>query len=164
MAHALVRQWLILSLLPRPPRRIDARSLEEKLRERGLVIHRRTLQRDLVALSALFPIVADDRNKPFGWRWTGAERLPATDSMLDVELSLESGDAAELVAWLGGTPAIPLPPRAVGRVTVRVALADTEPSRRRLFAVAHLARVVAPSSLRAEIARRARAALAHEDP
>lgn len=59
----------MLTLLPRAPRRIDTATLAEGLRARGLEVHRRTIQRDLIELSAVFPIVSDDRSKPYGWRW-----------------------------------------------------------------------------------------------
>ncbi len=65
--RALQRQWMLLARLPRLPRKIDAATLETNLHEAGIRIHRRTIQRDLVALSRLFPIVCDERNKPFGW-------------------------------------------------------------------------------------------------
>ena len=58
---------MLLARLPRLPRKIDAATLETNLHEAGIRIHRRTIQRDLVALSRLFPIVCDERNKPFGW-------------------------------------------------------------------------------------------------
>ncbi len=70
MGATIVRQWLILTMLPRRPRRIDTGTLERKLRERGIVVHRRTIQRDLLELAQVFPIVADERAKPFGWRWS----------------------------------------------------------------------------------------------
>jgi predicted DNA-binding transcriptional regulator YafY len=69
MSASLHRQWVMLSLLPREPRRIDAATLEAQLREHGLTINRRSIQRDLVALSALFPIVCDERTKPYQWSW-----------------------------------------------------------------------------------------------
>lgn len=73
MGAALIRQWWILSLLPRPPQKIDTATLLAKLRERGVGTHRRTVQRDLVELAIVFPIVADERSKPYGWRWADAE-------------------------------------------------------------------------------------------
>jgi predicted DNA-binding transcriptional regulator YafY len=69
MSDSLQRQWVMLSLLPREPRRVDAATLEAQLRSHGLEINRRSIQRDLVALSALFPIVCDERTKPYQWSW-----------------------------------------------------------------------------------------------
>ncbi len=70
MGATIVRQWLILTMLPRRPRRIDTGTIEARLRERGITVHRRTIQRDLLELAQVFPIVADERAKPFGWRWS----------------------------------------------------------------------------------------------
>jgi hypothetical protein len=70
MSSAIVRQWLILSMLPFRPRRIDTSTIENRLRARGIDVHRRTIQRDLNELAAVFPIVSDERAKPFGWRWS----------------------------------------------------------------------------------------------
>jgi hypothetical protein len=65
----------MLSLLPRSPRAVDTATLEQRLREQGVRVNRRSIQRDLVALSGLFPIVCDERSKPYGWAW--AEDGPA---------------------------------------------------------------------------------------
>lgn len=62
-------------LLPKGPRRIDTATLEERLRERGFDVHRRTIQRDLVELAGVFPIVSDERTKPYGWRWADDAEL-----------------------------------------------------------------------------------------
>src|ERR1700690_813976 len=83
VASAIERQWLILSLLPKRPRRVDTASLEQLLRERGYDVHRRTIQRDLIQLSAVFPIVADERQKPFGWRWSENACLPCSTGTTD---------------------------------------------------------------------------------
>lgn len=70
MADSLRRQWLMLSLLPRAPRKLDASRIETLLRDQGIVINRRTIQRDLITLSGAFPIACDERSKPYGWSWT----------------------------------------------------------------------------------------------
>jgi len=70
MAETLTRQWLLLRLIPRGPRKIDTASLEAQLTERGLVVHRRSLQRDLEALSEqMSGLCCDRRSKPYGWYW-----------------------------------------------------------------------------------------------
>lgn len=67
--ETLLRQWAVLQLLPRAPRKIDTATLRRMLGERGHGIGQRTLQRDLLALMRVFPLVCDDRSKPFGWSW-----------------------------------------------------------------------------------------------
>jgi hypothetical protein len=62
-------------MLPKAPRRIDTGTLVARLRERGHDVHRRTVQRDLVTLATVFPIIADERDKPYGWRWADGVEL-----------------------------------------------------------------------------------------
>ena len=68
-SDTLSRQWLMLQWIPRQPRKITSRELVEHLQSEGFVIAKRTVERDLVALSGVFPLMADERNKPFGWSW-----------------------------------------------------------------------------------------------
>ena len=69
MADALYRQWLMLKMIPRYPRKVDAATIEKRLADQGYNIHRRTIQRDLMSLSSIFQIVCDDKHKPYGWSW-----------------------------------------------------------------------------------------------
>lgn len=75
MGSTIIRQWHLLTLLPQAPRRIDTATLEALLRARGFAAHRRTIQRDLVELASVFPIVADERSKPYGWCWAEGASL-----------------------------------------------------------------------------------------
>jgi hypothetical protein len=59
----IVRQWQLLTLLPRAPRRIDSGTLGEGLRGRGLDVHRRTVQRDLVELARVCPDERDEADE-----------------------------------------------------------------------------------------------------
>lgn len=70
MPDTLLRQWEMLRLIPRAPRKIDGATLEARLRDVGYDIDRRSIQRDLQKLSDFFPIVSDERSKPFGWSWS----------------------------------------------------------------------------------------------
>lgn len=69
MPDTILRQWQMLALVPRAPRKVGTAQLEEGLAERGYRIDRRSIQRDLLALSACFPLLCDDRTKPYGWSW-----------------------------------------------------------------------------------------------
>ncbi len=64
------RHLLMLRMIPRYPRKIDTATIERQLEQQGVVIHRRSIQRDLEMLSALFPLECDDREKPYGWSWS----------------------------------------------------------------------------------------------
>lgn len=168
MPASLVRQWLILSLLPRPPHKVDAATLERRLRERGHEVHRRTIQRDLVELASVFPIVADDRNKPYGWRWShealGAP-LPVSPPSaegparaLDLELRAPTALVPSLVARLSLHVLARVEEGATTLLTARA------PESPRLVSLLFLfggeCEVRAPASLRRELAQRARRVLA----
>ena len=66
--ESLLRQWVMLRLIPRHPRRIDTGRLRSELQKQGYEITLRTIQRDLNNLSAVLPLVCD-QSKPQGWWW-----------------------------------------------------------------------------------------------
>ncbi len=69
MSDTMLRHWHMLRLIPRAPKKVDTASLESHLRGRGFDINRRSIQRDLMKLSAHFPLVVNERSRPFGWTW-----------------------------------------------------------------------------------------------
>lgn len=72
----LARQWQTLRLIPRHPRKISSRELTERLLAQGYKVTKRTVERDLQAMSATFPLVVDSRATPYGWSWQkGAQAL-----------------------------------------------------------------------------------------
>jgi predicted DNA-binding transcriptional regulator YafY len=83
------RQWALLRLLPRSPRKATAAGLRGLLEAEGFAVTGRTVQRDLQTLSTAFAIENDERNKPYGWRW--ARDAPA--------LSLPALSPAEALAF-----------------------------------------------------------------
>jgi predicted DNA-binding transcriptional regulator YafY len=66
---SLFRQWLMLRLVPRFPRKITVQALRQALRDEGYIVTDRTVQRDLIELSNIFPLTSDIREKPHGWSW-----------------------------------------------------------------------------------------------
>ena len=69
-SETLHRQWTILSLIPRAPRKIDTARLSNLLERRGIELSRRSIQRMLESLSQQFlDLRCDDRSKPYGWCW-----------------------------------------------------------------------------------------------
>lgn len=68
-SDTLGRQWRMLQLIPRAPRKISAEDLKSALEGHGFPTTRRTVERDLQNLSGQFGLVADETNKPFGWSW-----------------------------------------------------------------------------------------------
>src|SRR5690242_1770605 len=76
-ADTLLRQWHMLRAIPRHPRRIGVREIQASLDVEGFGVTARTVQRDLMELSATFPLVCDEREKPYGWSWQA--RAPVFD-------------------------------------------------------------------------------------
>lgn len=73
MAETFMRQWAMLRRIPRTPRKIDTATLKSLLESEGYKADMRTIQRDLVTLSKLFPLISDERSKPFGWTWASKD-------------------------------------------------------------------------------------------
>ena len=67
--QTLLRQWAMLRAIPRYPLKITANELTQKLLAEQFSISKRTVERDLIQLSGIFPLINDSRNKPFGWSW-----------------------------------------------------------------------------------------------
>ncbi len=64
----LLRQWCMLRQLPRQPRKIGTAEIRKRMREAGYDVTTRTIQRDLVKLSTVLPLHADE-SRPKGWAW-----------------------------------------------------------------------------------------------
>lgn len=70
MSDGLHRQWTLLRMIPKAPKKIDSTKIVEMLRDKhGIETTARTVQRDLVNLSRIFPIVRDEETRHFGWSW-----------------------------------------------------------------------------------------------
>lgn len=66
----LARQWELLQLLPGGPPGISASEIQQKLANNGHQTSKRTVERDLVELSRLFPLQCNNKGTPYGWYWT----------------------------------------------------------------------------------------------
>lgn len=90
MSDTLIRQWAMLRAIPRHPRRVDAPTIHARLRDQGMVVSLRTVQRDLNALATTFPLDFDE-SKPQGWCWregTGQFEIPSMDAHAALTFSL----------------------------------------------------------------------------
>lgn len=67
--ETLLRQWQTLRLIPRHPRKITASEVMRQLAAEGYDVGKRTVERDLQALSGVFPLISDERSRPYGWSW-----------------------------------------------------------------------------------------------
>jgi hypothetical protein len=165
MGTTILRQWMVLVMLPRPPRRIDTASIEARLRDRGIEVHRRTIQRDLLELAEVFPIVADERAKPYGWRWSDDAasilpvlRHPAEGARVDVSLRLSRTSLPGVLATLGSSD-YKLVVETGPLMTVTVKVDDSPVMRRAIFGLCDEVEVLTPNEWRREAAERARRVL-----
>ena len=90
MTDTTLRQLKLLESLPRQPRKISPQDMKESLSQSGFEASIRTIQRDLKTLSAILPLISDERDKPYGWSWhkdaTGLN--PAMDPIEALTFSL----------------------------------------------------------------------------
>lgn len=99
MSEPLLRQWEMLRLLPRSTGKVTAAELQKSLEERGFRVSQRTVQRDLLELSRIFPIANDEPRKPLGWHWQ--RDAPAFDIPgMDLHTALAFRLAADHLAHL----------------------------------------------------------------
>jgi len=102
MSDTFMRQWHMLRLIPRMPSKVSTSDLVHSLADEGFSVTRRTLQRDLAKLAVIYPLVCDERDKPFGWSWS------ADAAFLDIP-SMDSHTA--LTFWLANQHLKPLLPK-----------------------------------------------------
>jgi len=65
----LYRQWLMLSRVPRYPRKISVPELKSMLLGEGYTVDTRTIQRDLIKLSTSFPLNSETEGRKNYWFW-----------------------------------------------------------------------------------------------
>lgn len=91
ISDPLLRQWTMLRLVPRHPRKIDATALQAKLANAGHAVSLRSVQRDLLKLTGPFPVLQGDNAKPQGWSWSANAtqlELPALDPQAALSFKL----------------------------------------------------------------------------
>ncbi|TCT26095.1 helix-turn-helix transcriptional regulator [Thermomonas haemolytica] len=76
------RYIALLQAIPRSPLKMTTAELESRLLVEGFEVSRRTIERDLHALSARFPLLLDDRSRPYGWSWSRGSGLMALPRLL----------------------------------------------------------------------------------
>ncbi len=85
MSDTLMRQWQMLRMIPRHPAKISTSEIQRRLADEGFVITQRTIQRDLVRLSGIYPLVCTEDSKPYGWSWmkdADVLDIPGMDSLM----------------------------------------------------------------------------------
>jgi len=99
MTDTLLRQWAMLRHIPRHPHKIDTVKLQNKLAHQGHDITLRTIQRDLIKLSVVLPLLSDNA-KPQGWSWRADAQtldLPALDPQAALTFKLVESYMGQLL-------------------------------------------------------------------
>lgn len=90
----------MLKCIPQYPRQINAGEMMERLAAEGFVVSKRTVERDLISLSAIFPIFADETAKPYLWSWSKDAQsftLPSMSPLQALTLELAHDHLASLL-------------------------------------------------------------------
>jgi predicted DNA-binding transcriptional regulator YafY len=90
VSETILRQLKLLEILPREPYKLSPEKIWSLIEDHGFNSSLRTIQRDLRDLSAILPIVCDDRSKPYGWSWhrNSSGLNPAMDPIEALTFSL----------------------------------------------------------------------------
>jgi predicted DNA-binding transcriptional regulator YafY len=165
VSSQLVRQWRILALIPKVPPGIDVVMLEARLFASGIAVHRRTIQRDLVELAKVFPLIQIGAEKPYKWRWSDEARFLCSIPILEapdepgaeiaLRLRVERSAARYVVEGLRGGAAAARDVTCVNKdkkqVEVLARVVDACTLRRWLLGFADSIEVLAPAHVRAEL-------------
>ncbi len=79
--QTLARQWAILTLLPETGPGLNARVLQQLLLGVGHDTSKRTVERDLLELSKVFPLRCEDHTLPYSWSWQAGCKPASTGSV-----------------------------------------------------------------------------------
>src|ERR1022692_4547324 len=96
----LLRQLAMLRYIPQHPRQITARELTERVEAEGFEVSKRTVERDLLSLSEIFPLISNERSRPYGWSWSKdaeAFALPGMSPLQALTLELAHDHLANLL-------------------------------------------------------------------
>lgn len=144
-------------------------TLEARLFASGVVVHRRTIQRDLVELSEVFPLVSSGEEKPYRWRWSDDARFLCAIPILEapdapgaeiaLRLRVERNTARYVVDGLRGKATGARDVTCISKdkthVEVLAQAVDACSLRRWLLGFADSVEVLAPAHVRAELAESA---------
>ena len=100
---AIARMWELLQLLPDGPPGMTAAEARERLASAGYEVSKRTIERDLIELSRLFPLQCNNKGTPFGWYWTPGKsaNLPGINISEALTLKLVESSIKPLVPqWM----------------------------------------------------------------
>jgi predicted DNA-binding transcriptional regulator YafY len=84
----IARHWELLKLLPSHGPGVESKVLTQQLADAGFQVSKRTVERDLQELSAIFPIQCNDKSIPYGWHWLAGAGLHFSALSVTEALSL----------------------------------------------------------------------------
>ena len=87
--ETLARQWEMLRLIPSNNQRMTTSELASRLEREGFDVTLRTVQRDLVKLSTLFPLNCDEDGATPGWYWMPRASLEIPNLSIPDALSIK---------------------------------------------------------------------------
>ena len=95
----MTRMWELLQLLPSGPPGMTAAEVRNKLADAGYESSKRTVERDLIELSRLFPLQCNSKGTPYGWYWTPGKsaNLPGLTISEALTLKLVEGSIRPLI-------------------------------------------------------------------
>lgn len=170
--HTIARQWQLLKLLPGRPPGMSSTQLQAALSTLGHLTSKRTVERDLIELAALFPLQCNSKGMPYGWYWqpglgTGEAQQLQPDALTPpqpIELHAWVDDA--LARRLDASPLsadMQLTLLAEGGATLVATVDDNRALMGWLLSQAGSIRVQAPQALRQAMLEQLRQSLAlHE--
>ncbi len=82
----IARQWHLLKTLPKRPPGVTPGDLTDKLE--SFRVDKRTVERDLVKLSGIFPLCCNNKGVPHGWYWMEGKGLNLPSLTVQEALSL----------------------------------------------------------------------------
>ena len=88
LKDTLLRQLALLQLIPEAPRYSSTAVLHEKLQDRGFVINVRSVQRDLLRLSVMFPLICQEEAGGNKWSFAEGASLDLRDMEAPTALAL----------------------------------------------------------------------------
>lgn len=174
--QTLARQWAILTLLPEAGPGLNARVLQQLLLGVGHDTSKRTVERDLLELSKVFPLRCEDHTLPYSWSWqigckpasTGSVELAAVPDACPstvieprhVRIIFKAGlRLTQDFAQTFGVSDLTLEPTSEGEVLACATLEDTPMLLNWLLSQAGALHVQAPVALREAMLARLRKGL-----
>jgi predicted DNA-binding transcriptional regulator YafY len=171
--HTIARQWQLLKLLPGRHPGMSSTQLQAALSSVGHSTSKRTVERDLVELSALFPLHCNSKGMPYGWYWQpglslGEARHLQPDALSPVrQVVLRAWVDDALARRLEHQPLstdMQLTPQQDGGASLQATVDDGRALMGWLLSQAGSIRVQAPQALREALLEHMRQSLAlHDD-